>query len=64
MSELQPSSNEHGLDLVYVVDGEWDLWLLDAVVALETPDEFIGWLERESVAALLADINKQPGSRS
>jgi uncharacterized cupin superfamily protein len=62
MSELQPSSNEHGLDLVYVVDGEWDLWLLDAVVALETPGDFIGWLERESVAALLADINKQPNS--
>ncbi len=42
-----------------MVDGEWDLWLLDAVAALETPDDFIGWLERESVAALLSEINKQ-----
>ena len=62
MSELQPSSSRQGLDLVYVVDGEWDLWLLDATAALETPDDFIGWIERESVSTLLAEVNRQPNS--
>ena len=64
MSELQPGSTPQGLDLVYVVDGEWDLWLLDAAAALETPDDFIGWIERECVSTLLAEINKQPSSDS
>ena len=58
ISELKPSSSGQGLDLVYVVDEDWDLWLLDAAAALETPDDFIGWLERRTLAALLADINK------
>jgi hypothetical protein len=46
ISELQPGPDDQGLALVYVVDREWDLWLLDASVALETPDDFIGWIER------------------
>lgn len=58
MSELSPSSDEQGLTLVYVVDREWDLWLLDASAALETPDDFIGWLERDRVSSLLSEINK------
>jgi hypothetical protein len=58
MSELSPSSDEQGLTLVYVVDREWDLWLLDASAALETPNDFIGWLERDRVSSLLSEINK------
>jgi hypothetical protein len=58
ISELQPSANGQGLDLVYVVDKEWDLWLLDATAALETPDDFIGWIERSRVSALLSAINQ------
>ena len=34
---------------------------LDASAALETPDDFIGWLERERVSTLLAEINEAPG---
>jgi hypothetical protein len=56
ISELRPSGR--GLELVYVVDEDWDLWLLDAAAALETPDDFLGWIERQSLAALLSDINK------
>jgi hypothetical protein len=44
--------------LVYVVDEDWDLWLLDAAVALETPDDFLGWIERQAVATLLSDLNR------
>jgi hypothetical protein len=44
--------------LVYVVDEDWDLWLLDAAAALETPDDFIGWIERQALATLLSDVNK------
>ena len=58
LSELRPSSDGKGIDLVYVVDKEWDLWLLDATAALETPDDFIGWIERSWVSALLSDINQ------
>ena len=58
ISELKPTSSGEGLDLVYVVDEDWDLWLLDATAALETPDDFIGWIERRSLAALLSEINK------
>ena len=58
ISELQPSSSGRGLDLVYVVDEDWDLWLLDAAAALETPDDFIGWIERQALAALLSEINE------
>jgi hypothetical protein len=58
ISELRPSSSGRGLELVYVVDEDWDLWLLDAAAALETPDDFLGWIERRSLAALLSDINK------
>ena len=58
MSELRPSASGRGLDLVYVVDEDWDLWLLDAAAALETPDDFIGWIERQALAALLSDIYK------
>ena len=57
ISELRPSLSGRGLDLVYVVDDDWDLWLLDAAAALETPDDFIGWIERLVLAALLSDIN-------
>jgi len=58
ISELKSTSSGQRLDLVYVVDEDWDLWLLDAAAALETPDDFIGWIERTSLAALLSDINK------
>jgi hypothetical protein len=58
MSELRPSASGRGLDLVYVVDEDWDLWLLDAAAALETPDDFIGWIERQALATLLSDVNK------
>ena len=43
MSDLRPSSRGRGPDLVYVVDEDWDLWLLDAAAALETPDDY--WLD-------------------
>ena len=59
ISELQPGPDDQGLALVYVVDREWDLWLLDASVALETPGDFIGWIERRNVATLLAGVNGQ-----
>lgn len=58
ISELKP--NEQQLTLIYVVDQDWDLWLLDAVVALDTPEDFIGWLERERLSALLIEINTAP----
>jgi hypothetical protein len=58
ISELRPSLSGQGLDLVYVVDEDWDLWLLDAAAALETPDDFLGWIERRPLAALLSDVNK------
>jgi hypothetical protein len=62
ISELQPSTSGQGLDLVYVVDKDWDLWLLDATAALETPDDFLGWIERSQVSALLSAINKRQSS--
>jgi hypothetical protein len=58
MSELRPSASGRGLGLVYVVDEDWDLWLLDAAAALETPDDFIGWIERQALGTLLSDVNK------
>lgn len=55
ISDLQPRGQ--GLDLVYVVDKDWDLWLLDATAALETPEDFLGWIERSRVSTLLSAIN-------
>lgn len=45
---------------VYVVDEDWDLWLLDAAAALETPDDFIGG-EQVARRISLGDQQDQTG---